>query len=153
MPEDVGGGYFAGLRETQQAYLPMVIRDFGPVPLRTVPFFDREMVGAASLSEIGLALFGDDDPSEFFYRGRPYRVRVENGTNVLEVALPFTARDEVRLSRDGEELLLQVGGWRRTLVLPRALVDSPTRGAKMEDGILRIEFEARKRATARGGGR
>ena len=153
LPPDVGGGYFAGLRETQQAYLPTVARDFGPVPVRTVPFFDREMVGAASLREIGLALFGDDDPTEFFYRGRPYRVRVENGTNVLEVALPFTARDEVRLSRDGEELLLQVGGWRRTLVLPRALVDSPTKGAKMEDGILRIEFEARKRATARGGGR
>ena len=111
------------------------------------------MVGAASLREIGLALFGDEDPTRFFYRGRPYQVHVEKGVNVLEVALPFTARDDVRLSRDGEELLLQVGGWRRTLVLPRALVESPTKGAKMEDGILRIQFEARKRASARGGGR
>jgi arsenite-transporting ATPase len=153
LPSDVGGGYFGALRDTQQAYLPTVARDFGPVPVRTVPFFDREMVGAASLREIGSALFGDDDPTGFFYRGRPYRVRVEPGLNVLEVALPFTARDEVHLARDGEELLLQVGGWRRTLVLPRALVDSPTKGARMEDGILRIEFEARKQATSRGGGR
>jgi len=52
---------------------------------------------------------------------------------------------------DPEELVLQalahdqaqVAGQRRTIVLPRALVDAPTIGAKMEDGVLRIRFEGR----------
>ena len=74
------------------------------------------------------------------------------GGHVLEVALPFTSREEVGLSRDGDELVIQVGGFRRTLVLPRALVDVPTTGAKMEDGILHIEFSTRSKA-ANGGGR
>ncbi len=47
------------------------------------------------------------------------------------------------LNRDGDELHLQVGGLRRTIVLPRALVDAPTTGAKMEDGVLRIRFGTR----------
>jgi arsenite-transporting ATPase len=64
-----------------------------------------------------------------------------DGGHVLEVALPFTSREDVQLSRDGDELMLQVDGLRRTIVLPRALVDTPTVGAKMEDGILRIRFE------------
>jgi len=52
----------------------------------------------------------------------------------------------VQLSRDGDELLLQVDGLRRTIVLPRALVDAPTTGAKMDDGILRIRFGTRPEA-------
>jgi len=139
-------GYFAGLRGAQQQYLPQVRDDFAPVPVRTVPFFDREVVGTDGLREIGQALFGDEDPASFFYRGRPYRIRAEGGVHILEVALPFTSREELGLSRDGDELVLQVGGWRRTLMLPRALVDVPTTGAKMEDGILRIEFSTRIRA-------
>lgn len=141
-----GDGSFGGLRATQQRYLPQVIAQFAPVPVRTIPQFDREMVGLARLAEIGEALFGSDDPTTFYYRGRPYRVRSEDGLHVLEVALPFTARDEVHLSRHADELQLQVGGWRRTIVLPHALVDEPTVGAKMDGGILRIQF---RRAEAR----
>ena len=136
-------GSFAGMRATQQRYLPEVVAQYAPVPVRTVPQFDREMIGLDRLAEIGRALFGDEDPTQFFYRGRPYRVRAEDGGHVLEVALPFTSRDAVQLTRDGDELCLQVDGLRRTIVLPRALVDAPTMGAKMEDGILRIRFQGR----------
>jgi len=152
LPPDVGG-YFAGLRKAQQAYLPEVERQFAPVPVRTVPVFDREMLGIDGLAELGQALFGTDDPTAFFYRGRPYQVRTDNGATFLDVALPFTSREEVGLSRDGDELVLQVGSWRRTLVLPRALIDAPTKGAKMNDGVLRIEFQPRKRGVVRGGTR
>jgi len=141
--EMAGDGTFGGLRATQQRYLPEVIAQYAPVPVRTVPMFDREMIGLERLTEIGRALFGEDDPTSFFYRGRPYRVRTEDDGHVLEVALPFTSRDGVQLSRDGDELLLQVDGLRRTIVLPRALVDAPTTGAKMDDGVLRIRFGTR----------
>ena len=68
---------------------------------------------------------------------------------MLEVALPFTSREAVQLTRDGDELLLQVDGLRRTIVLPRALVDAPTIGAKMDDGVLRIRFKGRGEARRR----
>jgi len=152
LPANVDG-YFAGLRDTQQSYLPTVEGDFAPVPVRSVPFFDREVVGIAGLRDIGKALFGAEDPAGFFYRGRPYRITTRAGSHILEVALPFTSRDEVELSRDGDELVIQVGGWRRTLVLPRALVEAPTTGAKMDDGILRIEFKPRTRTASVGGRR
>lgn len=141
--EMAGDGTFGGLRATQQRYLPEVTAQYAPVPVRTVPMFDREMIGLDRLAEIGHALFGSDDPTSFFYRGRPYRVRTEDGGHVLEVALPFTSREDVNITRDGDELCLQVDGLRRTIVLPRALVDAPTTGAKMDDGILRIRFEGR----------
>ena len=152
--EMAGNGTFGGLRATQQRYLPEVVAQYAPVPVRTVPQFDREMIGLEPLADIGQALFGDEDPTTFFYRGRPYQVKTEGAEHVLEVALPFTSKDGVQLTRDGDELLLQVDGLRRTIVLPRALVDAPTTGAKMDDGILRIRFGTRETTSAvRGGDR
>ena len=147
------GPFFKDLRAAQQRYLPVVEQEFGPVPVRTVPQFDHEMVGIERLREIGHALFGDADPTTVQYRGEPYRVRKEDGLYVLQVQLPFTSREELQLSRRGDELVLQVGGWRRTLMLPRALIDAPTQGAKMDDGTLSIQFQAPTRAATRGGRR
>jgi arsenite-transporting ATPase len=152
LPPDAGP-FFAKLRKAQQGYLPIVEQEFGPVPVRVVPQFDHEMVGFDRLREIGVSLFGEGDPTTVNYRGEPYRVRRENGMYVLRVALPFTSRDELHLARRGDELVLQVGAWRRTLMLPRALIDAPTRGAKMDDGTLQIKFEAPARAGTRGGRR
>ena len=144
------GPYFDAWREAQARYLPMVVDQFSPVPVRTVPFFDREMVGVERLAELGAALFADADPSQFLYRGRPYSVARDGSSYVLSVELPFTSKEEISLSRKADELVLQVGGWRRNLVLPRLLLDAPTQGARMEDRILKVRFGAPMRAIAGG---
>jgi arsenite-transporting ATPase len=144
------GAYFDAWREAQARYLPMVEDQFAPVPVRTVPFFDKEMVGVERLEELGRALFGDKAPDEFQYRGRPYWVSRENGSYVLALELPFATKDDVTLSRSGDVLVLQVGAWRRNLVLPRLLLDAPTQGAKMEDRVLRVRFAEPPRAKTGG---
>jgi arsenite-transporting ATPase len=143
------GAYFEAWREAQARYLPIVQQQFAPVPVRTIPFFDKEMVGIQNLAELGKALFGDGDPQEFLYRGRPYSIEREAGGYVLSLELPFTSRDEIALSRSGDELVLQVGAWRRNLVLPRLLLDAPTLGAKMEERMLKVRFGEPTRAAAR----
>ena len=134
------GAYFDAWREAQARYLPMVKEQFAPVPVRTVPFFEHEMVGLDRLTELGQALFADSDPQEFLYRGRPYSVERVDGGYTLALELPFTSRGEISLSRSGDELVLQVGAWRRNLVLPRLLLDAPTQGARMEDRVLKVRF-------------
>lgn len=141
LPADAGA-YFGAWRETQQRYRPLVDEAFAPVPVRTAPFFDEEVVGERMLRRLGSIVFGEDDPTSFFYRGRPYTVRREDDLYVLELELPFTSKEEVHLTRFGDELVIQVGSWRRNLILPRVLVDAPTRSAGFDDHTLRIEFDA-----------
>jgi arsenite/tail-anchored protein-transporting ATPase len=137
------GGFFNEIRATQQRYLPDVEVEFGPVPVRTVPLFDREMVGLERLRELGHALFGAEDPTTVLYHGRPYAVRREGEGYEISLELPFASREAVSLSRQGDELVIGVGGWRRTLLLPRALMDARTKSAKMDGHRLRVEFEPR----------
>jgi arsenite-transporting ATPase len=141
LPADAGG-YFAPMRTAQQRYLPEVEQEFGPVPVRTVPYFDSEMVGIDRLRDLGEALYGKDDPTQVLYAGKPYRVTRDNLGYALTVELPFTSKDEVRLHRNGDELVVQVGWWRRNLILPRALVDLPTSGAGFDDHVLKVRFAA-----------
>jgi arsenite/tail-anchored protein-transporting ATPase len=147
LPDDAGT-YFGAWREAQRRYRPLVEESFAPVPVRDAPFFNEEVVGERMLRQLGAAVFGTTDPTEFFYRGRPYTVRRENDRFVLEIELPFTSREEVHLSRFGDELVVAVGSWRRNLILPRVLVDAQTIGGGFRDHTLRIEFAAAEAATA-----
>ncbi|MGI8657197.1 MAG: ArsA family ATPase [Candidatus Limnocylindria bacterium] len=72
--------------------------------------------------------------------GVPYSVARDDGAYIVSVDLPFTEKEGIDLSRHRDELVIDLGTWRRTLVLPRILVDVPTAGATFEDGTLKIRF-------------
>jgi arsenite-transporting ATPase len=148
LPDSVGQ-YFRGWYEAQQRYGPMVEQTFAPIPVRYAPFFDREVVGLPMLRELGKALYQETDPTGHYYRGRPYSVVRSDGEFVLSVELPFAAKEEIALSRHADEIVIDVGGLRRNLVLPRALIDAPTRGARFDDHVLKIRFTAPPRSTTR----
>jgi arsenite-transporting ATPase len=142
--------YFRGWYEAQQRYTPLVERTFAPIPIMSAPYLDHELVGIEALAELAAAIYGDRDPTEFFYRGRPYRVTREDGEYLLSIELPFASREQIHLSRHGDELMVDLGSWRRTLVLPRVLIDAPTHGARFENHTLQIRFGTSE--AAHGGG-
>jgi len=153
LPDDVGWKYFRGWYEAQQRYGPMVEQAFAPIPVRYAPYFDREVVGVEILRELGKALYADTDPTAQYYHGRPYTVTREDGQFLLSVELPFATKEEIALSRHADEILIDVGSLRRNLVLPRALIDAPTLGAKFDDHVLKIRFAAPPRNSNGGGSR
>src|SRR2546428_3191978 len=122
---DAAGPYFKAWQASQRRYLPQVEESFAPVPVRQVPFLRSEVVGIDTLRALGTELFGKDDPTAFYYSGRPYRVERDNGGFALTLELPFITKGDVDIRRSREELMLQVGSWRRNLILPRVLVDVP----------------------------
>jgi arsenite/tail-anchored protein-transporting ATPase len=140
LPDDPDWHYFRDWYEAQQRYAPLVEKTFHPIPVRQAPHFDRELVGLELLRELARALYDGDDPTQFYYRGNPYEVVRDNGSFLLSVALPFTEKQQINLSRHADELVIDLGTWRRTLVLPRILVDAPTQGAKFENGTLKVRF-------------
>jgi len=140
LPAEVGEGYFTTWREQQARYWRLIEEGFSPLPTRQAPYFEQEVVGMEMLRRLGATLFGEDDPAAVFYEGKTYTVQREGEGYVLRLVLPFVGKGEVSARRLGDEMLLEVGTYRRTLVLPRALAELQVEGAALNNGGLDITF-------------
>jgi arsenite-transporting ATPase len=144
LPAEVSDPYFAAWKDTQARYLRQVEEGFSPVPIKTVPLFDDEVVGVEALGRMAGALYGDEDPSQLYYSGRPQRLESVPGDGYrLTIPLPFATRGDVTLRQTGDELFVHVGAHRRHVILPRALVGYRAARAKLDEdsGTLGITFE------------
>ncbi|HYO50911.1 MAG TPA: TRC40/GET3/ArsA family transport-energizing ATPase [Chloroflexia bacterium] len=128
-------------REIQRRNHTLVEECFTPVPIFDVPFFDSEVVGIQMLEKMGEAVFGSEDPAKVFFQGKVQTIEpVEQGF-MLKMPLPFATREQVDLLQTGDELVVQVGDYKRNIILPRALATLQVAGAKLEGGELRIRFK------------
>ena len=62
------------------------------------------------------------------------------GSRVLALPLPLASRDDVRLARKGDELVVSVASYRRLLTLPSGLARLRVAGARVQDGELQVRF-------------
>ena len=59
---------------------------------------------------------------------------------MLRLSLPLVSRAEVDLARNGDDLVVTVGSYRRLLTLPSGLARHRIAGARVEQGELRVRF-------------
>ncbi len=140
IPEGVTDEHFEFWKESQAKYHKLIEESFAPLPILDVPLFDQEVTGISMLRRMGEVLFGEEDPSRIFFHGRPREIEKADGYYELIIPLPFVEKAEISLTQNGDELLVQVGRYKRNLVLPRTLAGLPIEGARFEDGRLRIRF-------------
>jgi arsenite-transporting ATPase len=140
-PDEVVDSYFAGWREQQTAQLQTVEEGFAPVPVLTARFFDREVLGVEMHGRLAEDLYGQIDPSGLLHPGMPRELTTEDGRTVIRILAPFTEKGDVKLQQAGEELMVQVGEARRTIMLPSGLARRSPSKASFEDETLEITFE------------
>ncbi len=140
LPPLAEADYFSGWREAQERYYALIEQSFAPLPIRPIPFFEQEVVGETMLDRMAEALFGTEDPLANFHPAPTQEVAAEGDGYVLSLALPFVSKEDVDLSQTGDELAIQIGNFRRNVILPRALAGLAPIEAKMEEATLRIRF-------------
>ena len=140
LPDDISDPYFSRWQEIQRAHLDDIERSFADVPVMRLRLFDEEMTGLDKLRILGRELYADQDPAVGFAGRRPFRVVEQDGEVALEIDMPFVAKEEVDVVRDGHEVYLTVGAYRRSFVLPDSLHRRDVIGAKLESGVLRVRF-------------
>ena len=139
-PKEVEGKYFSAWREIQGRNHQLVEECFSPVPIFDVPFFDTEVVGLEMLDKMGEAIFGDADPAGVFFEGNAQTIEATPQGFMLKMPLPLATKEQLDLLQTGDELVVQVGDYKRNLILPRALATLQIASAKLENGELRLNF-------------
>lgn len=131
----------AGWVMSQDAVLEQVDQSFAGLPVWRSVYRPAEPIGVRALAALAAELYGESDPLVLPTGAGPFRVRRTARGAVLHLALPFVTRADVDLARNGDELVVSVGSYRRLLTLPAVLAKYRTAGARVEQGELQVRFE------------
>jgi arsenite-transporting ATPase len=139
-PEDVDG-YFAAWRGVQQEHMELVRSAFSPVPILQAPFFDQEVIGPDMLDRLGDKLFDSRAAGDILYEELSQELVADNGSATLRLPIPFAEKADIDLKKIGLEVIVRVGGQKRTIILPPAMAAYKPRAARFESGALEVHFE------------
>ncbi|MCI0543203.1 MAG: TRC40/GET3/ArsA family transport-energizing ATPase [Actinobacteria bacterium] len=140
LPEMVADPYFERWRTIQKGHLDAVDDAFADVPRLRLRLFDDEMVGLDRLRIMSSELYSGADPITSFKAKSPFRIVESEGTVTMELDIPYIDRTELDVFRQGNELYVQAGPYRRSFLLPDALHRREVTRAKLEGGTLRVDF-------------
>lgn len=150
-PAEDADDWRAGWVLAQDDVLRQVGESFPGLPVWRSVYRPREPVGVDALTALADEVYAGSDPLAPPAGPGPFRVRRTSTGAVLHLALPHVTRAEVDLARNGDELVVTVGSYRRLLTLPAGLARLRVSAARVEDGELQVRF--RDAAPAAGDGR
>lgn len=139
-PADGADDWRAGWVMAQDTVLAQVDESFAGLPIWRSEYRAHEPVGVAALTTLAEEVYVGSDPLAVPSGHGPYGVDRTAAGAVLRLSLPFVSGAEVGLARNGDELVLTVGSYRRLLTLPAGLARLRVAGARVEAGELRVRF-------------
>ncbi len=145
LPQPQQGEYQdALLREMvaqQKGYYDQIHTTFDPLPVWDVPFHSREILGAENLAQLGHDIWGNQDPTQVFHRGAPQELVKRGSSYILRLPLPHVELAKVGMLKKGDELIVEIGNFKRDVALPTMLIPLDATVARMVDGALEVTFE------------
>ncbi|MFN7997095.1 MAG: ArsA family ATPase [Bryobacteraceae bacterium] len=141
LPESITDEFFSEWRQSQHRILQEIDAYFAPVPVKRVPLFTHEVLGAERLNELANALYGEkEDPAAVSRTEAPYTFAKRNEHYEVQLQLPFAVKGEVGLFKKGDELVVQIGTLRRHIGLPTSMAALSPGRAKLENKVLTVEM-------------
>ncbi len=140
LPTEIQDPFFEHWKADQAGHLDRVAETFAPLPVFQVALMRREVVGVEALAELARGLYGALDPVAPLSEEQPLRFSTENGHYILSLRLAGVEAGAVELEKDGNELHVRLGRFRRSLILPQVLATLEPAWAAVEGQELRVAF-------------
>jgi arsenite/tail-anchored protein-transporting ATPase len=151
IPDEVHDPYFGKWKDIHTEHIHEIEEGFQPVPILRARLFEQEMVGMELLERMGDEVYGEGDASKVLHQDQPIHVRKRGPWYTLSMRLPFVQRGDIDVHRKGDELLVKVGSYKRSLILPHALQRLDVRQARFTEEGLEVRFAERSARAARAG--
>ncbi|MFQ6849393.1 ArsA-related P-loop ATPase [Streptomyces sp. 35M1] len=144
LPRHSSDPWFAALAARQEKCLDHWHQDLAPVlPVHEAAHLGRDPEGVDDLAALEIPAPDERTPGR---AGDPWWTEEEqdtdDGTTTIAWCLPLpgAAKEDLRLVRRGDELLLTVGPFHRIVRIASALRRCTVSGAALADGVLRVRF-------------
>ena len=142
LPAEVIDSWFEEWHTSQDTILHEIEEYFAPVPVKKVPLFAHEILGKKRLEDLARVLYAEDeDPSAVTRTEKAYTFGKQNGLYEIRIVLPFATKGEIELFKKGDELVVQIGTFRRHIGLPRSMAALTPSRARLESKALTVEMK------------
>src|SRR5216117_2719042 len=139
--------FMQDLYRNQEKLRLLIHNTFAPLPIWEAPYYSRDILGMKQLGELARAIFGDLDPTEVFHRGPIQEVIHVGDTYILRLPLPHVEMDKVLMTKKGDEMIVEIGNFKRDITLPAVLANQEAKLARFVDKALEIHFTAPETAS------
>jgi arsenite-transporting ATPase len=147
-PGDYQDTFLQEMYRNQEKLRQQIHQTFAPLPIWEAPYYSHEILGTHQLGELAQTIFGDTDPTQIFYRGPVQEVTREDDKYVLRLPLPHVEMDKVLMTRKGDEMIIEIGNFKREITLPNMLANQEATVARFVNKALEIHFTAREEEPA-----
>ncbi|MBF0585776.1 ArsA family ATPase [Prosthecochloris sp. N3] len=141
LPQESSDEYLRNLIDMQKKYLKVIDDCFYPIPIFKASQSSREVIKTEQLYQLSQQLFDSHNPIEVLYdNDKTQSLEKIDGKYVLKLHLPNVEITKLNVNIKGDELLVDINNFRKSIVLPNILVGRKTEGADFEEGHLNITF-------------
>ena len=116
---------------------------FAGLPLLTMRNRPDEPIGLLQLRAVGTELYRNVDPLTKFVDTPALDIASDGDETVLRLLVPGASRDELDIEMGGDELIISLGSYRRTVKLPDGLIGRSVDRAGLRGQYLEIVFGER----------
>lgn len=141
LPKDMNNPFFEQWLEIQKKYIKEIKESFGILPIYEIPWYEEELKGQKAVERITLDALTDKDVFCIkTIHGREVFNKNDKGY-LLDVALPGADKKEMDLFQSGTDVVIKLKNFKRNIPLPNVIRSYMITSAKLEDGVLHIQFE------------
>ncbi|HEX9906852.1 MAG TPA: ArsA family ATPase [Thermoplasmata archaeon] len=141
IPPEIKDPFFKEKLVEQRKYMQLIDEIFSPIKTLRAELMPKEVVGRKMLDLLADQLFGKSDPTLLYAKESPMKIYEANDETVLAVKMPFPMDKKVELFTRGDELIVQLGAYKKSISLPFTMSRKKILGADLDNGWLKIRFE------------
>jgi arsenite-transporting ATPase len=138
-------GFLANWGNLHQARVTEARSTFYPLPVKEVPLYNEELKGIEMLKQNAEILFGDQNPSQIFYRERVFEFNSNTTGLTLKLKVPFTQNADFLVERISDRITIKVatniGYVVNVIPLPAITLGMKLKAARLSNKELVISFE------------
>jgi arsenite-transporting ATPase len=141
-PGNYQDAFMQDMYRNQEKLRQQIQSTFAPLPIWEAPYLSREIIGIPQLEQLAHTIFGDLDPTRVFYRGPIQEIVRQGNTYILRLPLPHVEMDKVLMTKKGDEMIVEIGNFKRDITLPSVLAGQEAVLARFVNKALEIHFTA-----------
>lgn len=141
LPKDINNSFFDEWLNIQTKYTKELKAIFAGIPTYNIPWYDEELRGLKAVNRICNDVINDNKVFDFLEITKREVYEKNESGYLLSVFIPLAKKGDLDLYQSESDVVIKLNNFKRNIPLPNILRNYLITSAKIEEGILKVQFE------------